>query len=501
MIVAVSITRFDTDPVSDLRMYSFHQPHRGNCVVWLTISSATVDLRHMLFTIQGQNFWPGNPQIRHLQTLGYLPHIIHCTVTCKSVYTTNMSTKIFTIEGKGLKLDTAADVEPHIEALKTNDDVEEVRFLGNTLGIGACEAVAAVLKNKKNLQVANFADIYTGRLLNEIPPALDALLQALLTLPKLHTVNLNDNAFGLNTQAPLVAFLSKHTPLEHLILNNNGLGPHAGVLIADALTELAAKKKEAKAPPLRTVICGRNRLENGSMEAWAKAYAAHNQVTHIKMVQNGIRQEGVTHLIKNGLVNLHELQVLDLQDNTFTAMGARALADVIPAWTGLKELGVGDCLLSARGGVMLGDALGAGKNGSIEVLRLQYNDIDSKGVKALAAVLDKLPSLRRVELNGNKFSEDDEHIEKIKEALDAVREKSGPPMDEGEHEDWGMDELDELESEDEEEDDEEEDADEEADEEEKVLKDADLAEEQTVSQKKEKDVDELADLLGKTEIK
>lgn len=418
-----------------------------------------------------------------------------------------MADKLFTLEGKGLKLDTASDIAPHIESLKSNESVEEVRFLGNTLGIGACEALAEVLKTKKNLQVANFADIFTGRLLNEIPQALDALLQSMLTLEKLHTVNLNDNAFGLNTQAPLVAFLSKHIPLEHLILNNNGLGPHAGVLIADSLTELAAKKKEAGAKPLRTVICGRNRLENGSMEAWAKAYAAHNQVTHIKMVQNGIRQEGITHLITNGLNHLNELEVLDLQDNTFTAMGGAALSKVIPTWSGLKELGVGDCLLSARGGVMLGKALSAGKNSKIEVLRLQYNDITSAGVASLAGALESLPTLRRVELNGNKFSEDDENIEKIKEALDTYREKNGPAKDDDEDDegnpDWGLDELDELESEDEDEEDDDlaEEEDEEEDEKETVLKRADEAEEENVSQKKDKGVDELADLLGKTEIK
>src|SRR6201996_9862796 len=95
-------------------------------------------------------------------------------------------------------------------------------------------------------QVANFADIFTGRLLNEIPQALSSLLTALLTLPNLHTVNLNDNAFGLNTQAPLVAFLSSHVPPQHLILNNNGLGPHAGILIADALSALHEKKEAAR---------------------------------------------------------------------------------------------------------------------------------------------------------------------------------------------------------------------------------------------------------------
>ena len=61
--------------------------------------------------------------------------------------------KIFSLEGKSLKLDSAEDIEPHIKALKENDDVEEVRFLGNTLGIGASEALAKVLESKKKLQV------------------------------------------------------------------------------------------------------------------------------------------------------------------------------------------------------------------------------------------------------------------------------------------------------------------------------------------------------------
>jgi Ran GTPase-activating protein 1 len=409
------------------------------------------------------------------------------------------SPKVFSLEGKSLKLDTAADIGPHLESL--HDDVEEVLLLGNTLGIGACEALAEALKTKKNLQVANFADIYTGRLLAEIPPALDALLQACLTLPKLHTINLSDNAFGLNTQAPLVSFLAAHTPLEHLILNNNGLGPFAGILIADALTKLAVKKKENNAPPLRTVVCGRNRLENGSMEAWAKAYAAHSSVTSIKMVQNGIRQEGVTHLLKEGLKHTKGLQVLDLQDNTFTAMAARALSDVIHEWEGLRELGVGDCLLGARGGVMLGEALRAGKNKSLEVLRLQYNDINSKGVQSLAEAQDSLPKLRRLELNGNKFSEDDISIEKLKEVLDARREKDGPPLEDGEHDDWGMDELDELDDESDDEDEEAQASDEEEDEREKELERADEAEAENVPQQQSKDVDDLADMLGKAEIK
>lgn len=60
--------------------------------------------------------------------------------------------KVFSLEGKGLKLDTGADLEPHIADLRSTD-VEEVRFLGNTLGVGACKLLGEVLATKKNLQV------------------------------------------------------------------------------------------------------------------------------------------------------------------------------------------------------------------------------------------------------------------------------------------------------------------------------------------------------------
>lgn len=415
--------------------------------------------------------------------------------------------KLFTIEGKGLKLDTAADIEPHLAALRDSSDVEEAVFAGNTLGIEASEALAKVLETKKTLRHVNLADIFTSRLLSEIPTALTHLLTACLALPNLHTINLSDNAFGLNTVAPLQPFLSQHVPLQHLILNNNGLGPAAGTLVAEALTELAARKEEARkagkqVPDLETVVCGRNRLEAGSMAAWVKAYSANNKIRTVKMVQNGIRQEGISTLLQNGLSQCAELEVLDLQDNTFTALGARALADVVGRWASIKELGVGDCLLSARGGVMLGDALKKGGNKELQTLRLQYNEIDVKGLQALAnaAKNDALPGLKRVELNGNKFNEEDNALEELREVLDGRKEEAGAEDDD---EQWGIDELDDLEEEDSDEEDEDEDADddEEEEKEEKIVKEAEAAETQPVAGDKDKGVDDLADMMKKTELK
>ncbi|KAI9760731.1 MAG: hypothetical protein M4579_001469 [Chaenotheca gracillima] len=410
---------------------------------------------------------------------------------------------VFSLEGKGLKLDTAADVEPHIKALRENSTVTEIRLGGNTLGVEASKALADVLETKTTLQVANLDDIFTSRLLNEIPQALSSLLSALLKLPSLHTVDLSDNAFGLNTQAPLVEFLSQHTPLRHLILKNNGLGPKAGTLIADALSTLHEKKESAKkegkedVPELETVICGRNRLENGSMEAWAKAFSLHKGVKEVKMVQNGIRQEGIAHLLKEGLRYATSLRVLDLQDNTFTILGARALVGVVNSWTDLTELGVSDCLLTARGGIVLADSLSKGQNSKLEILRLQYNDIDSKGLKGFAiATKSHLPSLKRLELNGNKFSEEDPVVDELRELLD---ERNGDK--DGDEEEWGLDDLSDLEEEsdeDEEEDEEKEEEEEEEEKAEKIIKEADKAENENVAQEDDKSVDALADQLGKT---
>ena len=93
-----------------------------------------------------------------------------------------------------------------------------------------------------------------------------------------------------------------------------------------------------------------------------------------------------------------------------------------------------DYFLTARGGVDARGGFARRQESGLEVLRPQYNDIDSKGIKSLADAQDKLPKLRRVELNGNKFNEDEASLERLKEVLYEWQEKFGP-----------MDELDELE--------------------------------------------------------
>lgn len=77
--------------------------------------------------------------------------------------------KLFSLEGKSLKLDTASDIESHIEPLRNSNDVEEVRLQGNTLGVGACEALAKVLETKQTIKVGTLATAHALHVLTKNP--------------------------------------------------------------------------------------------------------------------------------------------------------------------------------------------------------------------------------------------------------------------------------------------------------------------------------------------
>jgi Ran GTPase-activating protein 1 len=239
----------------------------------------------------------------------------------------------------------------------------------------------------------------------------------------------------------MVNFLTNNRTLQVLKLNNNGLGVWGGTTVANALLESARLSKAAGTPSnLRVVVCGRNRLENGSAPHWAEAFAAHGGLREVRMPQNGIRMEGFIALAK-GLSGCHDLESLDLQDNTATEKGSRAIAVALPSWPKLHTLNLSDCLLSSKGGIAIATALSKGASHKLEALRLQYGELDKRVFSILAqAIADHLPNLKTLELNGNIANAEDESIQGIRDAL----AKHG-------HE-HALDELDDMEEQDEDED-------------------------------------------------
>ncbi len=277
-------------------------------------------------------------------------------------------------------------------------------------------------------QIANFADIFTGRLITEIPLALSAICDALIGKPTLVEIDLSDNAFGGRSVDPLVPFLSSARPLRVLKLNNNGLGPAGGAVIADALARLAdslpkdpdSDTRGARAKSnLRTIICGRNRLEDGSAEAWAGALAAHGTLEEVRMPQNGIRMAGIAALA-TALAANPALRHLDLQDNTFAAEGGAAFARELAkgVWPRLRVLNLSDCVIGEEGEVSpVVEALAKGLQTELETLQLQNDNLEAAEFALLAGVVGKLPALKRVEAQWNEVDEDDKSVAALLTAL------------------------------------------------------------------------------------
>ena len=80
-----------------------------------------------------------------------------------------------------------------------------------------------------------------------------------------------------------------------------------------------------------------------------------------------------------------------------------AMAEAIGQITRLKSLDVGDCLVKNTATLALLEALR--KHTSLEVLDLSYNECDAQSLNGFLATVGTSLTLRRLEINGNIFSE------------------------------------------------------------------------------------------------
>ncbi|CAB3252240.1 unnamed protein product [Arctia plantaginis] len=302
--------------------------------------------------------------------------------------------------GKSLKLDTAHDAQPIVEAINACPELHYLTLTGNTLGVSAAEAIAKSLEQHPELKIARFSDMFTGRMKTEIPPALAALGDGMITAgARLRVLDLSDNAFGPIGVEGLAKLLQSDvcSELEELRLNNNGLGITGGRLLANALS--------ARPRKLKIFVAGRNRLENDGATALAKVFQNMGTLEEVAMPQNGIYHVGITAL-SEALKKNTQLARLNLNDNTVGSKGACAIAGALSNLPNLKCINFGDCLLKSKGAKALAKAF---KDNSLllESLDLSHNEIGRDAcmevVDALTALPDSYDRLSRVVLAGNSL--------------------------------------------------------------------------------------------------
>ncbi|XP_045541228.1 ran GTPase-activating protein 1 [Papilio machaon] len=304
--------------------------------------------------------------------------------------------------GKSLKLDTEKDAQPIIDAINACPDLQYLTLTGNTLGVAAAQAIAKALEHHPELKIARFSDMFTGRMKTEIPPALSALGEGMITAgARLSVLELSDNAFGPIGVQGLAKLLQSDvcSQLQELRLNNNGLGITGGRLLAEALS--ASPRK------LKVFIAGRNRLENDGATALARVFQGMGTLEEIAMPQNGIYHKGVSAL-SEAFKHNPNLSCLNLNDNTIGSKGAEAIATVLPGLKKLKSINFGDCLLKSKGAKALAKAF---KDNSLllESVDLSHNEIGREAcmevVDAVTALPDATDRLSRVVLAGNSLGD------------------------------------------------------------------------------------------------
>lgn len=344
---------------------------------------------------------------------------------------------VFSLAGKGLKLDSSEDIEPYLKELRAQKGVQEIILSGNTIGVGAAQALSKAIKSTTSLKKINLADIFTGRLISEIPDALRALCLVLAGLVPPHgslqEVDLSDNAFGGRSVEPLVPLLEAAHALKVLKLGNNGLGPEGGTVVANSLARGAQQAQGAGQPSsLKVLICGRNRLENGSASAWAAALSAHGALEEVRLYQNGIRMEGIEAIVSDGLAANKSLKVVDLQDNTATLRGAKAVAKALAQWPLLEELQLSETLLRPKGSALVIEALRSGSHTNLRRLGLAFCDVPASTLAALSPIIkERQWALEHLDVNGNFAEEDGPELEALREALTSIgRERALADTDE-----------------------------------------------------------------------
>ncbi|KAL7287034.1 hypothetical protein TKK_0018766 [Trichogramma kaykai] len=310
--------------------------------------------------------------------------------------------------GKSLKLNGEDDVKQVADAIEKCGNMQFLDLEGNTLGPDAAEGLSkAIEKHGTNLKRALWKDLFTGRMKDEIPVALEHLGRGLCAAKtQLVELDLSDNAFGPIGVKGLASLLSSSPcyTLQQLRLNNNGLGISGGKLLAKALLDCNSNslKETGKPLALKVFIAGRNRLENEGATVLSEVFKTLKTLEEVVMPQNGIYHVGISALANSLSVN-KGLRILNLNDNTVGPRGAVEIANILHNFNCLEQLNLGDCLLKTRGAIALAEALKQGSYPSLTEINLSFNEIKCRAASVIAEAMSDKTQLASLILDGNIF--------------------------------------------------------------------------------------------------
>ncbi|VDL62440.1 unnamed protein product, partial [Hymenolepis diminuta] len=311
-------------------------------------------------------------------------------------------------DGRSLKIDNEKDAETIVKEIKKNDLMTALRLSANTVGADGAKAIGDELAFHKNLKRCLFSDMFTGRLVDEIAPALRHVSKGIMISgARLVEIDLSDNAFGPRGVVGVTELLSSPAcfTLKILRMNNQGLGHQGAKHLAEALSK-GLEESGGKGLKLTHFSAGRNRLENYGACLLANVFAQMGSLEELALYQNGIGIHGPEGMkaLAAAISKNTNMRILNLSDNSLKEEGGSEVAKILKSLPHLEELILDDCLIRSRGCRALAHFLEREDIvPNLTRLSLYGNEIKRDAAISLAFALVSKSHLNYLWLNANEF--------------------------------------------------------------------------------------------------
>ena len=291
-----------------------------------------------------------------------------------------------------------------------DSELVEVDLSDNAVGeqgIGACRVVV----NKSSLKALSLNNMgMAHETLSEVADILtnDEYGNGCIAerLTKFHYFN---NMSGIEGCKAFARILEKSRDLVDLRFSSTRARQEGTDILAGALD--ACMMNERNANLQRLDLCDNQFGNKPSQEALFRILGATKSLTYLNLCDCSLGDDGVKKVCHALFESDSQLEHLDLSANELSRKGAKHVADFIRDCEGLKVLRMEDNEITSKGVELLAQAFHRGEDGiAIEEIQLNCNMIGALGARALidAAGPDgsDMPNLRLIQLNNNSFASD-----------------------------------------------------------------------------------------------
>lgn len=300
-------------------------------------------------------------------------------------------------DGKRLMMD-AQLTKKLLRIPKQAELVKVVKLSSKSFGEDASKVASERLSKLSNLEVADFSDIISGRPTDE---ALDVIarLCGALHLDKLKELNVSANALGERGMRVLTPTLQGCAQnIETLVFRTNGFSAESLGLFNDAIgtpPRLQALHFESNMSGSKGAI---------ALQPFFERISSFSTLAfRFSMVSCRVQPDGCQALAKSLRVMGDRVVFLDLSDCTMKDLGGQELAKTLAHTPNLEELILKDVDFGKQAKKEVASSLDNLKK--LQVLDLSENELNDTVGEILVSKLAKLSDLKRVELNGNCFSQ------------------------------------------------------------------------------------------------